>query len=293
MTEENGMNNRKLGVIGGSGLYEMDGLTKIKKHEVQTPFGEPSAAYVSGEVENGVRLYFLPRHGLGHRLLPGEINYRANIYGFKKLGVEWIVSVSAVGSMKEEIHPGDMVVPDQFIDRTRGRASTFFGNGIVAHVPFGDPVCPVLRKALVAACKGTGARTHVGGTYLCMEGPQFSTRAESFFYRSLGVSVIGMTNLPEAKLAREAEISYATLALATDYDCWHQTEEEVRADAVVEVMKKNVATARRILKEVALNMPKEDCPWRGMLKTAMVTDPKVIPRETREKLDLLVGPYLK
>jgi 5'-methylthioadenosine phosphorylase len=286
------MTNRKLGIIGGSGLYEMDGLTKIERHEIDTPFGKPSDTYLSGEVENGTRLYFLPRHGIGHRFLPGEINYRANLYGFKKLGVEWIVSVSAVGSMKEEIHPGDMVVPDQFLDRTRGRISTFFGEGVVAHVPFGDPVCSVLRTTVLAAAKKIAPRVHDGGTYVCMEGPAFSTRAESIFYRSLGVSVIGMTNLPEAKLAREAEISYASLSLATDYDCWHQSEGEVRADTVVEVMKKNVATARKILKTVALTMPTESCPWRGMLKNAIVTDPKVIPAKTRERLELLIGKYL-
>ncbi|MFH1262265.1 MAG: S-methyl-5'-thioadenosine phosphorylase [Pseudomonadota bacterium] len=286
------MTNRKLGIIGGSGLYEMDGLTKIERHEIDTPFGKPSDTYLSGEVENGTRLYFLPRHGIGHRFLPGEINYRANLYGFKKLGVEWVVSVSAVGSMKEEIHPGDMVVPDQFLDRTRGRISTFFGEGVVAHVPFGDPVCTVLRATVLAAAKKFAPRVHDGGTYVCMEGPAYSTRAESMAYRSLGVSVIGMTNLPEAKLAREAEISYASLALATDYDCWHQSEGEVRADTVVEVMKKNVATARKILKTIALTMPTEPCPWRGMLKNAIVTDPKVIPSKTRERLELLIGKYL-
>ncbi len=286
------MSNLKLGVIGGSGLYEMEGLKKVEKHTVATPFGEPSSDYISGEVENGVRIYFLARHGIGHRYLPGEINYRANIYGFKKLGVEWILSVSAVGSMKEEIQPGSMVIPDQFIDLTKGRTSTFFGNGIVAHVPFGDPVCKVLWKKVAECSSQAGAKTHVGGTYVCMEGPQFSSRAESFFYRSLKVSVIGMTNLPEAKLAREAEISYATLALATDYDCWHQTEEAVQADTVVEVMKKNVVTARKIVQEVALHMPTELCPWRGMLKNAIVTDHKVIPPATKERLELLIGKYL-
>ncbi len=286
------MSQIKLGIIGGSGLYEMEGLSKTQTDQVKTPFGDPSDAYFSGELSNGNRLYFLPRHGIGHRFLPSEINYRANIYGFKKLGVEWILSVSAVGSMKEEIHPGDMVVPDQFIDRTFKRATTFFGDGLVAHVPFGDPTCDVLRKKVVEASKKVGAKTHVGGTYICMEGPQFSTRAESLFYRSLGVSVIGMTNLPEAKLAREAEISYATLALATDYDCWHQSEEAVRADSVVEVMKKNVETAKKIVKEVGLQMPSEPTPWREMLKHAMVTQPDTIPAETREKLSLLIKNYL-
>lgn len=281
----------KLGIIGGSGLYEMEGLSKIEKHPIQTPFGDPSDTYISGEIEE-TRLYFLPRHGIGHRFLPGEINYRANIYGFKKLGVQWLLSVSAVGSMKEEIAPGHMVAPDQFIDRTRGRISTFFGEGIVAHVPFGNPVCEILRKTIVRCSKKVGATTHDGGTYICMQGPQFSTRAESFFYRSLGVSVIGMTNLPEAKLAREAEMSYATLALATDYDCWHESEEDVQADTVVEVMKKNVAIAKKIVREVALNMPKDPCPYSGLLKHSIVTDPKVIPAETREKLSLLIKNYL-
>ncbi|MFH1018055.1 MAG: S-methyl-5'-thioadenosine phosphorylase [Pseudomonadota bacterium] len=282
------MAGRKLGVIGGSGLYDMDGLKKVKKLSVETPFGPPSDSFVVGELEQGVEMVFLPRHGVGHRFLPGEINYRANIYGFKKLGVEWLLSVSAVGSMKEEIRPGDMVVPNQFIDMTRGRVSTFFGEGIVAHVPFGDPVCAVLCKVAAEASKKVGARTHEGGTYICMEGPQFSSRAESLSYRALGVSVIGMTNMPEAKLAREAEMSYATLALATDYDCWHESEEDVQADTVVQVMKKNVATAQKILKEVARNVPAGPSPFRGLLKTSIVTDARVIPFSTREKLSLLI-----
>ncbi len=282
------MAGRRLGIIGGSGLYEMDGLKNVKKTTLDTPFGPPSDAFLSGELETGVELVFLPRHGIGHRLLPGEINYRANIYGFKKLGVEWLLSVSAVGSMKETIHPGDMVVPDQFIDLTRHRASTFFGDGIVGHVPFGDPVCAVLRKVVLEASKKIGARTHDGGTYVCMEGPQFSSRAESLSYRVMGIHVIGMTNMPEAKLAREAEMSYATLALATDYDCWHQGEEDVKADTVVQVMKKNVAVAQKILKEVARNVSAEPSPFRGLLKTSIVTDPKMIPAATREKLALLL-----
>jgi 5'-methylthioadenosine phosphorylase len=282
------MGIRKLGIVGGSGLYDMPGLLNVRKQEIDTPFGPPSDAYVTGELENGAELVFLPRHGVGHRIPPGEINYRANIYGFKKLGVEWLMSVSAVGSMKEEIHPGDMVVPDQFIDGTRRRISSFFSDGIVAHVPFGDPVCAKLAKVIAEASKKVGARTHVGGTYICMEGPQFSTRAESLSYRALGVSVIGMTNLPEAKLAREAEMSYATLALATDYDCWHEGEADVQADTVVQVMKKNVATAQKIVVEAARMVPSEPSPFRGLLKTSIVTDPKAIPAATREKLALFL-----
>lgn len=283
------MTEKKIGIIGGSGLYDMEGLTDVQKHTIETPFGAPSDPYVSGVLDPGTRVYFLPRHGVGHRILPGEINYRANIYGFKKLGVEWILSVSAVGSMKEEIHPGDMVVPDQYIDRTRGRASTFFGGGVVAHVAFGDPVCPNLKKAIADCSKASGSKTHVGGTYVCMEGPQFSTRAESLAYRSLGVSVIGMTNIPEAKLAREAEICYGALALATDYDCWHQSEEAVTADAVVQIMNKNVATAKKIVREVVRKLPERTCSCKDTLKHAIVTDPKTIPAETREKLSLIIG----
>ena len=286
------MSGKVLGIIGGSGLYDMEGLTNIERQTVDTPFGKPSDQYLTGELSSGTKLVFLPRHGAGHHLLPGEINYRANIFGFKRLGVQWLLSVSAVGSMKEEIAPGHMVVPDQFYDRTRGRISTFFGKGIVAHVPFGDPTCEKLRKIVVEASNKVGATTHDGGTYICMEGPQFSSRAESLDYRSKGVSVIGMTNLPEAKLAREAEMSYATLALATDYDCWHQSEDDVQADAVVEVMKKNVATAQKIIQEAAANVPAEDSPFKGLLKYSIVTDPKVIPVETKENLSLLIQNYI-
>ncbi|MCB0309324.1 MAG: S-methyl-5'-thioadenosine phosphorylase [Bdellovibrionales bacterium] len=281
--------DKKLGVLGGSGLYEMEGLKNIKTHKVSTPFGDPSDEYISGQLEDGTTLFFLPRHGKGHRFLPSEINYRANIYGFKKLGVEWLLSASAVGSMKEEIEPGHMVVPDQFIDRTFRRASTFFGEGIVAHVPFGDPVCAQLRTLIVEASKSIGAKTHDKGTYVCMEGPQFSTRAESVSYRQLGVSVIGMTNMPEAKLAREAEISYATLALSTDYDCWHEGHDDVTADAVMEVMQKNVVMAKKIIKTVALNLSNQPSPYRGLLKTSIVTDRSTIPQATREKLKLLLN----
>ncbi len=281
-----------LGIIGGSGLYELEGLSNIQKHKLDTPFGSPSDEYLSGDLGD-THLVFLPRHGQGHWITPSEINFRANIWGFKKLGVEWIMSVSAVGSLREDIERGDMVVPNQFFDRTRERISTFFGNGCVAHTMFGDPVCEILRKKIVDASKSVGAKTHDGGTYVNMEGPAFSTRAESLFYRTIdNAAVIGMTNLQEAKLAREAEISYATLALATDYDCWHQSEEDVNADMVVQVMKKNVATAKKILVEVAKNAPEGHSPFKGALKYAIVTDPSKIPAETREKLNLLIGPYV-
>src|SRR5512141_2310634 len=231
-----------IGVIGGSGLYEMEGMTDIAHVTVNTPFGNPSDEYVTGTLE-GVRMVFLPRHGKGHRLLPSEVNYRANIYGMKSLGVQRIISVSAVGSMKEEIVPGHIVIPDQFIDRTKGiRKDTFFGNGIVGHVQFADPVCADLSAVLFEAAREAGATVHRGGAYVCMEGPAFSTRAESHLYRSWGGDVIGMTNLQEAKLAREAEICYATLAMATDYDCWHLEEEAVTVEAVIARLSQNAET---------------------------------------------------
>ncbi|GAG25526.1 unnamed protein product, partial [marine sediment metagenome] len=220
------MTRAKIGVIGGSGLYEMKGLKVIEKIKLNTPFGNPSDSFLIGSLDE-VDVVFLPRHGTGHRILPSELNFRANIYGMKELGVEWIMSVSAVGSMKENFYPGDIVIPDQFFDRTKKRINTFFGDGIVAHVPFADPVCPDLSSILFKAGKGIGAKIHKGGTYLCIEGPQFSTRAESKIYRKWGVDIIGMTNIPEAKLAREAEICYATVALVTDFDCWHESEEDV------------------------------------------------------------------
>ncbi|HRV80869.1 MAG TPA: S-methyl-5'-thioadenosine phosphorylase, partial [Planctomycetota bacterium] len=230
----------KLGVLGGSGLYAMDGLEDVTEKTLSTPFGAPSDAYICGRLD-GVDMVFLPRHGRGHRFTPSEINYRANIWGLKALGVTQVVAVSAVGSMREEIAPGDFVLIDQFIDRTRHRPDTFFGDGVVAHVMFADPVCEGVRQALVQASRTTGIKVHDGGTYLCMEGPQFSTRAESELYRSWGVDVIGMTNLTEAKLAREAELCYATLAMATDYDCWHQGHDDVTVEAIVAVMHANVS----------------------------------------------------
>ena len=268
------------------------GLTDVKSIKVETPFGAPSDEYVTGMLGD-VKMLFLPRHGRGHRFTPSEVNYRANIYGMKKLGAEWIISVSAVGSMKEEIKPGHIVIVDQFFDRTKGRPSSFYGNGVVGHVEFADPVCPDLANVLYGAAKEAGATVHKGGTYICIEGPQFSTRAESKIYRSWGVDVIGMTNIPEAKLAREAEICYATVALSTDYDCWHETEESVTIEAIVAIIKANVATAKDIIrKAVPAITGARGCKCATALKYATMTDPKTIPAKTREDLDLLLGKYL-
>jgi len=282
-----------LGIIGGSGLYEMEGLDEVLTFDVSTPFGDPSDQIVTGTLQ-GLKMAFLPRHGRGHRILPGEVNYRANLFALKSLGVDTIISVSAVGSMKEDIRPGDLVIPHQFIDRTKGRPSTFFGNGIVAHVAFADPVCQSLAANLATGAVSTGASVHEGGTYLCMEGPQFSTRAESLLYRSWGVDVIGMTNIPEAKLAREAEICYATLALATDYDCWHETEEDVSVEGILEIMHRNVENAREVIRQTALNIgEKKACGCDEALKFAIVTDPAVIPEETKKDLEPIIGKYIK
>jgi 5'-methylthioadenosine phosphorylase len=282
-----------IGVIGGSGLYEMEGLTDIRTVPVDTPFGTPSDEYVTGYL-NGVKMVFLPRHGRGHRLLPSEVNYRANIFGMKKLGVERIISVSAVGSMKEDIPPGDIVIPDQFIDRTRGfRKDTFFGDGIVAHVAFADPVCAQLSDILYLAAQHAGATVHKGGTYICMEGPAFSTRAESHLYRSFGVSVIGMTNLTEAKLAREAEICYATIALSTDYDCWHEQHADVSIEAIVTIIKQNVAMARNIIRHaVDVIGGDRSCPCASALQYAVITERKVIPEQVKQQLGIIIGKYL-
>jgi len=282
----------KIGIIGGSGLYAMPGLTAVREERVGTPFGEPSDAFVLGELE-GRKVAFLARHGRGHRILPTELNFRANIYGMKKLGVERILSVSAVGSLKEEHKPTDFVVPDQFIDRTSRRVSTFFGEGLVAHVAFGDPVCATVAKAITECCAREGVVGKAGGTYVCMEGPQFSTRAESNLYRSWGADVIGMTNLQEAKLAREAEICYATVAMVTDYDCWREGHDDVTVDQIVAVLNQNAANACKVVKAAVASMPSErECACASALKFAMLTDPKTIPAETRRKLDLLVGKYL-
>jgi 5'-methylthioadenosine phosphorylase len=282
-----------IGVIGGSGLYEMEDLTEIREEKIDTPFGMPSDVFITGVLE-GVRMVFLPRHGRGHRLLPGEVPYRANIYGMKMLGVERIISVSAVGSMREEIVPGHIVIPDQFFDRTQGRrASTFFGEGLVGHIQFGDPVCTDLSTVLARAAVEVGATVHQGGTYLCIEGPNFSTRAESNIYRSWGVDVIGMTNLPEARLAREAEICYGTLALATDYDCWHQDHDDVSVEAVVAIIRQNVATARNIIRAAAVRAADgRNCRCEEALRYALMTDPALIPIATRSRLELLLKKYL-
>ena len=287
------MSDIRIGVIGGSGLYDMDTLTNVEEIAVETPFGAPSDRYIVGTLE-GVRVAFLPRHGRGHRFSPSELNFRANIYGLKMLGVEHIISVSAVGSLKEHIHPLNVVIPDQFFDRTRGRVSTFFGDGLVAHVAFADPVCPCLSDLLYQATVEQGATAHKGGTYLCMEGPAFSTRAESNVYRQWGMDIIGMTNLQEAKLAREAEICYATMAMVTDYDCWHETEEDVTVEAIIANLNKNAALAKQVIQAVVPRIAGERaCICASALKYALITNPAVIPAATRQKLDLLVGKYLK
>ena len=281
-----------IGIIGGSGLYQIEGLSEVERIRLETPFGDPSDEYVVGQL-GATRMVFLPRHGRGHRIPPHQINFRANVHGMKQLGVEWIISVSAVGSMREDICPGDIVVVDQFFDRTRVRPSSFFQDGAAGHVQFADPVCRTLADLLYDAGTKVGARVHRGGTYLCMEGPQFSTRAESRIYRQWGVDVIGMTNLPEAKLAREAEICYATIALATDYDCWHETEEDVSIEAVLEIIKRNVATAKAMIRSAAGRIPLErTCPCVEAAKHALITDPKVLAPEVRARLELIIGKYL-
>ncbi|MCC6623472.1 MAG: S-methyl-5'-thioadenosine phosphorylase [Deltaproteobacteria bacterium] len=278
----------QIGIIGGSGLYQMDGVEHLEEVWVDTPFGKPSDALLVGRLD-GVPVAFLPRHGRGHLTAPHEINYRANIWALKSIGVRWALSVSAVGSMREEIAPGDLVVVDQFIDRTRTRPSTFFDEGVVAHVMFADPVCPVARDALIRSCKDLGIHHHDGGAYVCIEGPQFSTRAESNMYRSWGAAVIGMTNLPEAKLAREAEIAYATLAMATDYDCWHEHHDDVSVEAVLAVMRDNVDKARRILRRaVSLLGDAPPSPAWDALVNAIMTAPQLIPPEARRRLGLLI-----
>ncbi|MCM2313552.1 MAG: S-methyl-5'-thioadenosine phosphorylase [Thermoanaerobaculia bacterium] len=287
------MSEARIGIIGGSGLYEMEGLKLLHEKVVATPFGEPSDPYVVGEVD-GVRVVFLARHGKGHRFMPSEINFRANIYGLKALGVEMILSASAVGSMKEDCHPTDIVFPKQFIDRTRHRPDTFFGNGLVGHVSFADPICNELSDILADSSEAVGARTHRGGTYLCMEGPQFSTRAESLLYRSWGVDVIGMTNLQEAKLAREAEICYATMALVTDYDCWHETEEAVSVETVVEYLHKNAKTATKIIRDAVSKVAKRErqCACESALRFALLSDPARVPAAVKRDLAPIVGRYL-
>jgi 5'-methylthioadenosine phosphorylase len=286
-----GRHEPAIGVIGGSGLYELEGLTDVRWRRVRTPFGDPSDEYCEGRL-GGRRVVFLPRHGRGHRLTPTELPFRANIWGLKSLGVEWAISVSAVGSMKEEIQPLDLVLPDQFFDATRRRVNSFFGEGIVAHVGMAEPVCADLAGALEKAAGDAGATVHRGGTYVCIEGPQFSTKAESRIYRSWGVDVIGMTNMPEAKLAREAELCYATLALATDYDVWHDTHETVSVETVVQNLLKNVQTAREVLRRVIPMIgPGRGCACPELLRNAVITAPPAFPLATRRRLDLLLSKY--
>jgi 5'-methylthioadenosine phosphorylase len=282
----------EIGIIGGSGLYSMPGLTDVREVKQETPFGNPSDAYVLGILE-GRKVAFLARHGRGHRILPTELNFRANIYGFKQLGVQRIVSVSAVGSLKEEHKPLDFVIPDQFFDRTRHRVDTFFGDGIVAHIAFADPVCPQLSTVVENACKNVKVTGKRGGTYLNMEGPQFSTKAESNLYRSWGMDVIGMTNLQEAKLAREAEICYVTVAMVTDYDCWHPHHDSVTVDQIVAVLVKNAENAAKVVRETIATMPAErTCKCGAALAHAILTDRDKIPAATRKKLSLILDKYL-
>jgi 5'-methylthioadenosine phosphorylase len=282
----------EIGIIGGSGLYSMPGLTKVKEVQLKTPFGKPSDSYVLGALE-GRRVAFLARHGRGHRILPTELNFRANIYAFKQLGVERIVSISAVGSLKEEHKPLEFVIPDQFFDRSRHRVDTFFGNGIVAHIAFADPICSELARVVEGACNKAGVTGKRGGTYLCMEGPQFSTKAESNVYRSWGMDVIGMTNLQEAKLAREAEICYVTVAMVTDYDCWHPHHDSVTVDQIVAVLLKNAENATKVVRETVAAMPHgRSCKCGSSLAHAILTDRAKIPAATRQKLKLILGKYL-
>jgi len=278
-------------VIGGSGLYEMDGLAGVRWRRVRTPFGDPSDEYCCGSLD-GRPVIFLARHGRGHRLMPTELNFRANIWGFKALGAEWVISVSAVGSMREEIRPLDLVIPDQFFDTTRRRVSSFFGEGIVAHVGMAEPVCGHLAGTLESAARASGATVHRGGTYIRIEGPQFSTKAESRIYRGWGVDIIGMTNMPEAKLAREAELCYATLALVTDYDVWHEVHDVVSVEAVIQNLLKNVATAREVLRRaIPMIAAPRTCECPRLLSQAIITGPNALPPSVRRRVDLLIGKY--
>jgi 5'-methylthioadenosine phosphorylase len=283
----------EIGIIGGSGLYSMPGLTDVREVSLETPFGRPSDAYVLGTL-SGRKVAFLSRHGRGHRLMPTELPYRANVHGFKQLGVERIISLSAVGSLKEEHKPLDFVIPDQFVDRTRHRVDTFFGDGLVAHVGFGDPVCDEAAEVVARACEGAGVHAKSGGTYLCMEGPQFSTKAESHLYRSWGMDVIGMTNLTEARLAREAELCYVTVAMVTDYDCWHPEHDHVTVDQIIGVLMKNAANASNVVREAVATMPKERvCACGSALKHAIITQKDAVPAATLDRLKLIVGRYFE
>jgi 5'-methylthioadenosine phosphorylase len=286
------MKDATIAVIGGSGLYDLTGLEDVEEREVSTPFGAPSDAVVCGRLGT-TRLLFLARHGRGHRLTPSEVNYRANIFALKALGAERVVAVSAVGSMREDVHPGDIVVVDQFIDRTRGRPSTFFGDGIVGHVSLADPVCADLAGGIFDAAVSLGLTVHRGGTYVCMEGPAFSTRAESRMHRAMGVDVIGMTNMPEAKLAREAELCYATIALATDYDCWHETEDDVTVEAVIKIVRQNAQNARAVIRKVAGSPSSaRTCACARALDGAIITDRRAIPEDARERMKPVFGRVL-
>jgi 5'-methylthioadenosine phosphorylase len=285
-------NDIRIGIIGGSGLYRMDGLSQVEEVEIETPFGKPSDAYRVGTLE-GKRVVFLARHNRHHTILPSELNFRANIYGFKKLGVEWILSASAVGSLKEEVRPLDIVLPEQFYDRTKARISTFFGDGIVAHISFAHPICSELADVIQQAAREAGVPVKRGGTYVCMEGPQFSTLAESNVYRKSGGDLIGMTNLQEAKLAREAEICYTTIALVTDYDCWHPQHDAVTVAEVIENLKNNSENAQKLIRSSVKRLPVDrTCKCGYALKHAILTDLKVAPEKTRERLELLLKKYI-
>lgn len=285
--------NAQIGIIGGSGLYKIEGMKDVKFISINTPFGKPSDRYIIGKLM-GKTIAFLPRHGIGHRILPTEINYRANIYGFKKLGVERIIAVSAVGSLKEEIAPLDIVIPHQFFDRTTKRPVSFFGEGIAGHISFANPICIDLAGILYESTKKLGLKVHWGGTYLCMEGPQFSTKAESNVYRQWGMDIIGMTNLAEAKLAREAEICYATLALVTDYDCWHPEYDSVTVEIIIQNLINNTENAKKIIELAITQIPPErKCKCKDALKDAIITDKKLIPKGTLKKLRPIIGRYIQ
>ncbi len=281
-----------IGIIGGSGLYAMKGLTNTKEIRVKTPFGDPSEAIVTGMLE-GKRVAFLARHGRGHRLLPTEINFRANIYALKLLGVDRIISVSAVGSLKEELAPSEFLVADQFVDRTKNRISTFFGAGLVAHVTFDKPTCPQVSRVLADACVQCGVKVHGKGTYVCMEGPQFSTLAEANMHRATNFDVIGMTNVTEAKLAREAELCYGTIAMITDYDCWHPNHESVTGAQIIATLNQNADNAQRVLREAVKALPiAHGCKCASALAHALITDPKLVPAATKKRLSAIIGKYI-
>jgi 5'-methylthioadenosine phosphorylase len=287
------MPQARIGVIGGTGLYQIEGMTDIEKVNLDTPFGQPSDSITMGKL-SGVGIAFLPRHGRGHRIIPSEIPSRANIYALKSLGVEFIIAINSCGSFKEELKPGDLLIPDQTIDRTRGRISTFFGDGVVAHISFAEPFCPALSQVLYECAKEAGAGVHYKGTYISMEGPAFSTRAESQLYKSWGADVIGMTIIPEAKLAREAEICYASVCCVTDYDSWKEKEKGVTADVIIGYMKKNIAMAKKIIQSAVGQIPdKRGCECASSLKNAIVTAPAVMTLEQKRKFDLLIGKYIE